>query len=38
MDVYVSGIIDQETYLKKFRGEASVPLAPLDLPIGRFNK
>ena len=30
--VYVTGNIDQETYLKKFRG-GSAPLAPVDPPM-----
>jgi len=32
MDVFLSGTIDQKTYLKKFRG-ASDPLVPLDPPM-----
>jgi len=31
MDASVAETIDQETYLKKFKG-ASAPLAPLDPP------
>jgi len=32
MDIYVSGTIDQKTYLKNLGG-ASAPLAPLDPPM-----
>ena len=38
MDVSVSGITDQKTYLKKFKG-ASAPLAhPLDPPMQRLAR
>jgi len=33
MDISVSGTIDQETYLKKFRG----PSVPLDPPMNKIS-